>query len=112
LTLKYKAKEAFVDIGAERLIGAERGTERIAVEIKGFTGPSEVTELHRATGQYILYERILRQIDPERTVVLAVPDDVLRSVFLKDLGELLVQDGVLRVFGYDSENEEVTRWLP
>ncbi len=38
-TLSAGFKDAFVDIGAERTLAAERGNERIAVEIKSFQGP-------------------------------------------------------------------------
>lgn len=41
-----------VDLGAEKLIAAEREQEKIAVEIKGFTGPSDVNEFHKAVGQF------------------------------------------------------------
>jgi hypothetical protein len=42
-----------VDLGAERLIAAQRGDEKIAVEIKSFTGPSAIHEMQMALGQYI-----------------------------------------------------------
>ena len=112
LTLKYGERNLFVDLGAEKVIAAERGTEKIAVEVKGFTGSSEVTELHRATGQYVLYSHVLGQVEPERRLILAVPDDVLRSVFQEDIGELLIRNGTLQVVGYDPVREELTRWLP
>ena len=34
--------------------GAEKGDQRIAVEIKSFTSPSMVTEFHSALGQFLL----------------------------------------------------------
>ena len=38
--LRYKigSRKIEVDLGAEQLIGAEKGTEKIAVEIKSFIG--------------------------------------------------------------------------
>ncbi len=36
LFLEYGAEDMFVDLGAERLLAAERGTEKIAVETKSF----------------------------------------------------------------------------
>ncbi len=55
LTIPFDGTELFVDIGAERLIGAERDGERIAVEIKSFLKPSPIQDLKEAVGQYILY---------------------------------------------------------
>lgn len=54
LTLRIGAKDLFVDIGAERFLGAEKGGRRIAVEVKSFVGSSEVRELEVAIGQFSL----------------------------------------------------------
>lgn len=35
------------------LLSAEKGTRRIVVEIKSFTGVSDVNDLEQAIGQYI-----------------------------------------------------------
>jgi hypothetical protein len=46
--LKWGWKDLFVDVGAERLLTAEKGAQTIAVEVKSFTGPSDMVELERA----------------------------------------------------------------
>jgi len=43
--IKVGAKDLFVDLGAEQLLGAEKGNRKIAVEIKSFAGPSEIADL-------------------------------------------------------------------
>jgi hypothetical protein len=40
-------RDMFVDIGAERLLAAERGDEKIAVEVKSFVKPSRCKTLRR-----------------------------------------------------------------
>lgn len=45
LLLRIRLRSVFVDLGAERLIAAERGTEKIAVEIKRFLSPSPINDL-------------------------------------------------------------------
>lgn len=112
LRLRYKERDLYVDLGAEQVLGAERGLDKIAVEVKGFSGMSDVAELHRATGQYVIYAALLQRIEPERRLILAVPDDIIRSLFQGDIGEVVLQDGVLRVVGYDPETEKLTQWLP
>lgn len=112
LRLNYKRKRLYVDIGAERLLAAERGTEKIAVEIKTFSGASDVADLEQATGQYMLYRALLRRSDPERILVLAIPQEALESVFEDALGEVLLEDSVLRLLSFDSEQEEIVQWLP
>ena len=43
----------YINLGAERLIGATRDGEKIAVEIKTFLGASTISEFHTAIGQFI-----------------------------------------------------------
>lgn len=44
-----------VDLGAEKLIGAEKGNLKIAVEIKSFLGLSQIHEFYKALGQFNYY---------------------------------------------------------
>ena len=87
LRLSWGGRDLYVDLGAERLLAAERGADQIAVEVKSFLGPSEVDDLEKALGQYILYRTILAEREPSRVLYLSVPDDVLKDVFEGPLGE-------------------------
>ena len=40
-------KRLSVDLGAERLISAEKGTDKIVIEIKSFIGQSDVKDLEQ-----------------------------------------------------------------
>ncbi len=55
LTLRWGRKDLFVDLGAEKLLAAEKEGRRIAVEVKSFSGHSEMNDLENALGQYVLY---------------------------------------------------------
>jgi XisH protein len=68
-----------IDFGAEKLLAAEKGTEKIAVELKSFAGPSEVNEFHRAVGQFNDYAAALEIFEPIR---------VLSSVYRKLFGKI------------------------
>lgn len=48
-------KRLYADLVAERLISAEKGTQKIVVEVKSFVGRSDVKDLDMALGQYVLY---------------------------------------------------------
>lgn len=109
--LAWSGRDLFIDLGAE-MIAAERDSTRIAVEVKSFLGRSEVSELERALGQFVLYQKLLARRDPGRMLFLAVPHAVLKNLFEDTFGQLLIEDGSTRVFGFDVESEEVTRWLP
>jgi XisH protein len=73
--------ELSADLGAERLIAAERGTEKIAIEIKSFVSQSPVSEFHKAVGQYENYRLSLEELDPLRKIWLAIPDDAWNDFF-------------------------------
>ena len=63
-----------IDLGAEKLIGAERGSEKIAVEVKSFLKASLTHEFHGILGQYIVYEEALEYLESDRILYLAIPD--------------------------------------
>lgn len=63
-----------VDLGAERLLAAEKGTEKIAVEVKSFLRQSFPHEFHTVLGQYLTYLEALSQIEPDRILFLAIPN--------------------------------------
>ena len=56
-----RGKNLFVDLGAERLIAAERGIEKIAIEIKSFRRASDIKDLEEAIGQFVLYNQLLKR---------------------------------------------------
>jgi hypothetical protein len=63
-----------IDLGAEKLIVAERGLEKIAVEVKSFLRASISHEFHSVFGQYLVYLEALKLLAPERSLLLAMPD--------------------------------------
>jgi hypothetical protein len=101
----------FVDLGAERLIAADRGIEKIAVEIKSFTHASDIKDLEDALGQFILYERLLLRYYPERTLYLAVTDSVYKTVFEEEAGQILLEDKLIRLLTFDPDQEVINQWI-
>jgi hypothetical protein len=112
LTLRAGARKLFIDLGAERLLAAEKGTRKIAVEIKTFRRVSSVEDLQDAVGQFVMYRDLLSEYEPEREAFVAVPDETLDGIFAEEIGQVLLRHGSIRVFGYDADQEVITRWLP
>jgi hypothetical protein len=112
LRLPWGKKDLYVDLGAEQLLAAEKWSRQIAVEIKSFLGKSEVEDLEKAVGQFVLYRAILAETEPGRTLFLAVPAHILEDVFDEPIGQILLKSQALHVFGFDLSEEVITRWIP
>ncbi|MDJ1178219.1 element excision factor XisH family protein [Roseofilum sp. BLCC_M91] len=103
----------FVDLGITgQFIGAERGNYRIAIEIKELRGKSPMVELEQAMGQYTLYRLLLAQVDPERSLYLAVSTQVYKELFQEPIGKLVIRDLPLNLLIVDVETVEVKQWIP
>lgn len=111
LRLTVGKKDLYIDLGAQRLIGAERGTEKIAVEVKSFVGKSDVEDLEKALGQFVLYEDILRSIEPERTLYLAIRKAIYHDLFEEPIGQILLMNKRLRLVVFNPETREIVTWL-
>ena len=100
-----------VDLGAERLLAAELGSQKIAVEIKVFGQPSMVQAFHTAVGQYMNYLANLEKHDSERQLFLAIPQDVYESFFTTELAKRSVERWQIKLLVFHPETE-VILWLP
>ncbi len=111
LYLVYGAREFYVDLGLEReAIAAEKEGRKIAVEIKGFLRASAMDDLEKAHGQYRLYYNVLRELEPERVLFLAVPKRAFEEIFEELLGQLLIKNENIRLIVYDEENGGIVKW--
>ncbi len=71
-----------IDLGAEKVLAAEKENSKIAVEIKSFLGASKITQFYGAIGQFITYRFALNIQEAERILYLAVDSDVYENFFL------------------------------
>jgi hypothetical protein len=111
LTIEYGDLYLFIDLGAKRAVAAKRGDEKIAVEIKSFPSKSRVADLQQAVGQYAVYRAVLRRVEPDRKLYLAVSKDVYDGVFVPPTGELVRSDLAIQLLVVDIANEEIVSWL-
>jgi len=112
LLIPFGDRRLFIDLGAERVtIGAERGNERIAVEISSFVADSPVRDLQEAVGQFVVYRALLAQAEPERALFLGVSTRVYDSILSEPLGQLVAADVRLRILVFDPLQPKVVRWI-
>ncbi|NES22336.1 MAG: fatty-acid oxidation protein subunit alpha [Symploca sp. SIO3E6] len=100
-----------VDLGAEKLIAAQKGNRKIAVEVKSFLRASKITDFYQAFGQFFPYKVALQRLEPERTIYLAVPGSVYEELF----GEILIQDLLeqypIKLIVYTPDQEIIQSWI-
>jgi hypothetical protein len=110
LFLRFGGIEMYIDLGAEQILAAERGTEKIAVEIKSFLAPSATVEFNAALGQFLKYQLALEQVQPDRLLYLAIPADTYDSFFTLELPQLLIQRYQVHLIVYEPEEEVIVLW--
>ncbi|QTA81858.1 XisH protein domain-conaining protein [Desulfonema limicola] len=108
--MRYGDTEFYIDLGAEKILAAEKEGKKIAVEIKSFLGDSTVYEFHTALGQFISYRNILEETEPDRILYMAVPADIYDSFFRSRFGQMAVRKNQIRMIVYNAQKEEIESW--
>ncbi len=111
LKFKFGNVNFQVDLGAEKLVAAERAGEKIAVEIKSFLNPSAITDFYAALGQFLSYRLALKATEPERVLYLAVPIDAYRTFFQLEFTQTAVQIYQVLLVVYDPVHEVIVQWI-
>lgn len=99
-----------VDFGAEKLLAAEKGNLKIAVELKSFAGPSDINEFHRAVGQFNDYFVALEVVEPDRQLFLGIPDDAWEDFFQEPIIQKSLERIQAKVVVYSVATETIVSW--
>lgn len=110
LSLEFGLGSLYVDLGAERIIAAERRNEKIAIEIKSFLSGSAVSEFHTALGQYLNYRLLMQEQYADYQLYLAIPLSVYDSFFQLPFVQMTIQQHQLKLAIYVPEEEEIVKW--
>lgn len=104
-------RRGFIDLGAERiLLGAEKGNEKVAIEVKSFLGLSDVDQFEDALGQYLLYKPALQEKEPDRTLFLALPITFYNNLFDDSYFQKIAQLYDLKMLIFDEKSEIISEW--
>ena len=110
--LEAKPHKLRIDLGAERVIAAEKGIEKIAVEIKTFAKDSFIYEFYEASGQYEFYEEFLPDQDKERTLYLAVSETIYKFRFLRDASIMrMCRKKNMKFIIFSVSNVKIKEWI-
>ncbi|MGD1904751.1 MAG: XisH family protein [Leptolyngbyaceae cyanobacterium] len=100
-----------IDLAAEQLLAADLGDRKIAVEIKSFISPSNVSEFHTALGQFLNYRDALALVEPDRQLYLAVRLAIYESFFQRRFITAAVARYQLSLLVYNVRQEAISKWL-
>ncbi len=110
LRLRWGNDLLYVGLGAERLLTAKKEDQKIAVEVKSFVGPSNIAALENALGQYIVYRNIIEELEPDRTLYLAVHEEIFSTIFEEALGEMLLRKNHIKLVIFSRTEEVIVKW--
>jgi len=113
LQLAYGVSRVEVDLGAEKLLGAEKEGRKIAVEVKSFIERSKVYAFHQALGQYMTYQLAFDyNAITDRELFLAASLDVYNAFLVK---QQMVDDAIekygLNLIIVDIETKQIIKWI-
>ena len=110
-TISLEDRNVFIDLGAERLVAAEKGKQKIALEIKVFRGPSDVLDFRNAVGQYVFYRSLLTRYEPERRLFLAISETVAAGILTEPIARPVLEDEAIAVVVFNPQKEEIVEWM-
>jgi hypothetical protein len=110
LLLEFGGVEMQVDLGAEKLLAAEKAGRKIAVEVKSFVGPSNISEFHTALGQFMNYRVAIEEERLDYILYLAVPIETYKKFFTLEFTQIVIRRYQLKLLVYDAESEVIVQW--
>ncbi len=100
-----------VDLGAEKLIAAEKGTIKIAIEVKTFEESSVINAYHKALGQYMDYLAGLELQEPNRKLYLAISTKAYQALMENPLSKLSLRRFNVRVIIVNINTNRIVQWI-
>lgn len=104
-------RKGYIDLGAEKLLAAEKANQKIAVEIKSFLGVSDLDEFEDALGQFLIYKLALEKKEPDRTLYLAIPLSTYNDFFDDAFFQEVLKRFAVFLLIFDENQESIAQWL-
>lgn len=110
MTIALPDMDLFVDLGVEKFVGAQKGSRKIAIEIKSFGRNDRINKFYEALGQVLIYQLALKREKIEREVWLAIPQKARDGLFQT----IIVQEALsffhLHLLVFDQLNKKILQW--
>ena len=111
LRLQYRGKHMEIDLGAEKLLAAERNNRKIAIEIKSFLGRSKLQDFKLLLGQYQIYETLIEETAPEYQLIVAIDRETYESDFDHPIIQLQLAQQPMPFVVIELQDAEVFQWI-
>ena len=108
--IRFEDLTVYADLGAERILAAEKNDRKIVVEIKVFGGVSTISEFEKSLGQYNLYRSLMKKLGIDRELFLAVADEIYKEFFERVSIKFVIEEQNVKMFVFDPEEEVITLW--
>ncbi len=107
--IRIGKRKGFIDLGAE-IIAAEREQQKIAVEIKSFTGLSDLDQFEDALGQFNVYDFTLKRKEPDRQLWIALPvtfyENFFEDTFFLEMASYYQMNMII----FDENKNNIIEW--
>ncbi len=70
-----------------------------------------IADAQQSLGQYFLYLSVIKRLDPDRKLYLAIHEEVYEEFFEEPLGELILSDYQVPIIVFDPNLEVIVRWI-
>jgi len=113
LTVAYNANDLETEPDVEKLIGAEKGRRRIALEIKNFVEGLEVPAFYQAFGQYLVHQMAFDyHAIKDRELFLAASLHSYNTFLIK---QQMVKDAIekkgLSLIVVNMKTKQIVKWI-
>lgn len=85
---------------------------KIAVEVKSFVGLSNLSDFHLAVGQFLNYRLALEELESDRILYLAIPDDIYNTFFQDSFIQKVIDVYSIKLIIVNPKKGEITLWKP
>ncbi|MFN0034475.1 MAG: element excision factor XisH family protein [Saprospiraceae bacterium] len=110
MTIKGLTRKIYIDLAAEKIISAERGETKIAVEVKSFLSPSRLSDFYEAIGKYSIYWDALKESEPVRLLFLALPVAAYEELLAEPFVQHTVQRLGIQMMVFNPETKKIEKW--
>ena len=99
------------DCGPKSFIITNTIGEKIAIEIKTFGNASFITAFYEAVGKYIVYRKVLKLMQPDRVLYLAIPVDTYLEYHNETVVKDVFEEESFKIVLYDPDSEKIISWI-